>query len=59
MSQQLMRLRADRLVKARRAGTTVFYSIARPEVAAIVQALHSIFCAPAVTRRALRKRTGK
>ena len=46
MSQQLMRLRRDGLVNARREGTTVYYSIRRPEVLTVVEALHSAFCAP-------------
>ncbi|WP_246249054.1 ArsR/SmtB family transcription factor [Chelativorans alearense] len=46
MSQQLMRLRADGLVEARRDGTTVYYRIARPEVLTIVEALHTAFCGP-------------
>jgi DNA-binding transcriptional ArsR family regulator len=46
MSQQLMRLRADGLVEARREGTTVFYRIARPEVLTVVRALHEAFCPP-------------
>jgi len=46
MSQQLMRLRADGLVESRREGTTVFYRITRPEVVAVVEALHSAFCRP-------------
>lgn len=46
MSQQLMRLRADGLVEARREGTTVFYRIARPEVLTVVEALHAAFCPP-------------
>jgi len=46
MSQQLMRLRADGLVEARREGTTVHYRIARPEVLTIVEALHAAFCPP-------------
>ena len=46
MSQQLMRLRSDGLVDARREGTTVYYSIVRPEVLTVVGALHSAFCAP-------------
>ncbi|QTL05377.1 winged helix-turn-helix transcriptional regulator [Aquabacter sp. L1I39] len=45
MSQQLMRLRADGLVEARREGVSMVYRIARPEVAVIVQALHKAFCA--------------
>lgn len=46
MSQQLMRLRADGLVEARRAGTTVYYRITRPEVLSVVGALHAAFCPP-------------
>lgn len=46
MSQQLMRLRADGLVESRREGTTVFYRITRPEVVAVVEALHAAFCRP-------------
>ena len=44
MSQQLMRLRADGLVEARRDGTTVYYRIKRPEVLTVIEALHSAFC---------------
>lgn len=44
MSQQLMRLRADGLVEARRDGTTVYYRITRPEVLIVIEALHSAFC---------------
>lgn len=51
MSQQLMRLRSDGLVEARREGTTVYYSIARPEVLTVVEALHSAFCTPARGKR--------
>lgn len=51
MSQQLMRLRSDGLVEARREGTTVYYSIVRPEVLTIVGALHSVFCAPTGGKR--------
>lgn len=51
MSQQLMRLRSDGLVEARRDGTTVYYSIVRPEILTIVSALHAAFCAPVKTRR--------
>jgi len=44
MSQQLMRLRADGLVEARREGTTQVYRITRPEVLTMVEALHAAFC---------------
>ena len=46
MSQQLMRLRADGLVEARRSRTTVYYQIVRPEVLTVVEALHAAFCPP-------------
>ncbi|MCO5091368.1 helix-turn-helix transcriptional regulator [Bosea sp. (in: a-proteobacteria)] len=46
MSQQLMRLRADGLVEARREGTTVFYHIAQGEALSVIQAMHTVFCAP-------------
>ncbi len=59
MSQQLMRLRSDGLVEARREGTTVYYSIVRPEVLTIVSALHAAFCAPAAARRKRPRRDGR
>lgn len=49
MSQQLMRLRADGLVEARRDGTTVYYRIAKPEVVSVIEAMHAAFC-PKPTR---------
>jgi ArsR family transcriptional regulator, virulence genes transcriptional regulator len=52
MSQQLMRLRADGLVEARREGTTVYYRIARAEVRAVVEALHATFCPATSGKRA-------
>jgi DNA-binding transcriptional ArsR family regulator len=44
ISQQLARLRADGLLQTRREGKNVFYSLARPEVRAIISALHRAFC---------------
>ena len=46
MSQQLMRLRADGLVEARREGTSVYYRIARPDVLRIIEALQAVYCKP-------------
>lgn len=46
VSQQLMRLRAEGLVKSRRQGKMILYSIARAEVAQIVSALRDAFCGP-------------
>ncbi len=46
MSQQLMRLRADGLVEARREGTSVYYRIARPDVLGVIEALQTLYCRP-------------
>jgi len=46
MSQQLMRLRADGLVEARREGTSVYYRIVRPDVLRVIEALQSLYCRP-------------
>src|SRR5262245_21640427 len=44
VSQQLARLRADNLVETRRDGKNIYYSLARPEVRAVIEALHDAFC---------------
>jgi len=44
VSQQLARLRADDLVKVRRDGKSVYYSVARPEVIEVMSALYRAFC---------------
>lgn len=46
VSQQLARLRFDRLVDTRRDGRVIYYSIADPEVRNIVETLYDHFCAP-------------
>jgi DNA-binding transcriptional ArsR family regulator len=46
VSQQLARLRADNLVETRRDGKNIYYSLARPEVREIIEALHRAFCQP-------------
>ena len=46
VSQQLARLRFDRLVKTRRDGRTVYYSIAGDDVASVIGTLYDLFCAP-------------
>jgi DNA-binding transcriptional ArsR family regulator len=46
VSQQLARLRADKLVEARRDGKNIYYSLARPEVRQVIEALHEAFCEP-------------
>jgi len=46
VSQQLARLRADGLVDTRRDGKNIYYSLARPEVRAVIETLHAAFCKP-------------
>ncbi len=46
VSQQLARLRLDRLVHARRDGRMIYYSIANAEVSTLVETLHELFCKP-------------
>jgi DNA-binding transcriptional ArsR family regulator len=47
LSQHLSKLRALRLVSARRDGQSIRYSLASQEVAAVLTTLHGIYCAPA------------
>jgi len=49
VSQQLARLRLDRLVTTRREGKTIYYSLANDDVRKILDAIYEMFCHP--TRR--------
>lgn len=42
VSQQLARLRLDGLVNSRRDGRSIYYSLASPEAARLVEALHDV-----------------
>ncbi len=46
VSQQLARLRLDGLVKSRRDGRMIYYTIADTEVSSIVETLYELFCRP-------------
>ena len=46
VSQQLARLRFDKLVSTRREGRTIYYSIASDEVSNIINQLYDLFCTP-------------
>lgn len=50
VSQQLARLRFDRLVTTRREGRTIFYSLANEEVTALIATLYGLFCKPVAAR---------
>lgn len=44
VSQQLARLRADRLVQTRREGKTIYYSLASEEARKVVSVLYDLYC---------------
>jgi DNA-binding transcriptional ArsR family regulator len=44
VSQQLARLRFDRLVHARREGRMIHYSISSPEISELVANMHNLLC---------------
>lgn len=46
VSQQLALLRKDGLVAARRDGQTIYYSLARPDIRALMEFLHAAYCPP-------------
>lgn len=46
VSQQLARLRFDRLVSARREGRMIYYSIVDEEVSSVIETLYGLFCSP-------------
>ncbi|WP_224405047.1 helix-turn-helix transcriptional regulator [Afifella sp. IM 167] len=50
VSQQLARLRFDRLVTTRRDGRMIYYSIADEEVSRIIGALYDLFCRPVLEK---------
>ncbi len=45
VSQQLTLLRKDGLVRARRQGQSVYYSLASPEATKVIETLHDLYCA--------------
>lgn len=46
ISQQLARLRDDNMVKTRREGNTIYYSLANDEVRKVIEVVYAIFCRP-------------
>lgn len=58
VSQQLARLRFDRLVTTRRDGRTIYYSIASEEVSSVIETLYNLFCAPVRGTDAAEDQTG-
>ncbi|MDO6726576.1 MAG: metalloregulator ArsR/SmtB family transcription factor [Cognatishimia sp.] len=46
VSQMLARLREENLVKTRREGKVIFYSLADPNTAQVIDLMYRLFCAP-------------
>ncbi len=44
VSQQLARLRADRLVKTRREGQTIYYALGSDEAHKVISVLYDLYC---------------
>ena len=59
ISQQLARLRTDGLVETRREGKNIFYSLARPEIHAVIGVLHQAFCQQPRSRTVSRRRVAR
>ena len=51
VSQQLARLRLDRLVTTRRDGKAIYYSLANEDVRKILTVIYEVFCEPVRRRR--------
>ncbi|MNL73293.1 putative HTH-type transcriptional regulator YgaV [compost metagenome] len=46
MSQQLARLRLERIVTTRRDGRLIYYTITDPSLTALVSVLYDMYCGP-------------
>jgi len=46
VSQQLAKLRGERLVRARREAQSVYYSLSSNEVEALIETLYGLYCPP-------------
>jgi DNA-binding transcriptional ArsR family regulator len=57
VSQHLAVLRAERLVRARRDGTTVHYQLSNPTARKLIGTLYRAYCAEALSGRKTARRT--
>ena len=55
LSQQLAVLREEELVATRRDGKNIYYSVASPQVLAVLHVLYAQFCAPTRKTRRIRE----
>lgn len=51
LSQQLAKLRLSKLVTTRRQGREIYYHVASPEVAEVLQTLYGLYCEPGYLQR--------
>lgn len=54
LSQHLAVLRRGRIVRTRRSGQTIYYSLAGAEAPAVLSALYQVFCSKVTEKTALR-----
>lgn len=59
LSQQLARLREDRLVDTRRAGKMIYYRIASDDARQVIRLLYELFCAADIKPLAAAVRSGE
>lgn len=51
ISQQLSRLRYEKLVDYRRSGTTIYYRLSSDEAGKVIELLYGLYCAPKSARQ--------
>ncbi|MBB5275731.1 ArsR/SmtB family transcription factor [Rhizobium rosettiformans] len=51
VSQQLARLRSDKVVQTRREGRQIYYRIADPQLAELISVLYKMYCGPLPMQR--------
>lgn len=59
ISQQLSRLRFEKLVESHRSGKTISYRLCSAEVAQVIGLLYELYCAPKSGRRRSRGKQGR
>ena len=55
ISQQLSRLRYEKLVDCRRSGKTIYYRLSSDEAGKLIELLYELYCAPRGASRSRRK----
>lgn len=58
ISQQLSRLRFEKLVEHRRSGKTIYYRLSSDEAGKVIELLYGLYCAPKSARQGTSSRAG-